>query len=154
MAGAKKTISIEIDSKEVRKALNAAIKAVNDISPALKSIGEGVVNSTKQRFADEESPDGKKWADLSALTKSRKRNNKILTESSALSRVHAQVAGNILEVGSNLKYAAMHQFGGKTSEKSMFPNSIIPARPFLGFTEEDAKEAMEILADYVSNPLR
>lgn len=154
MAGAREAISIEVDNKEVQKALSAAIKAVDNISPALKSIGQGVVNSTKQRFADEESPDGEKWADLSALTLSRKRNDKILTESSALSRVHAHVSGNVLEVGSNLKYAAMHQFGGKTSEKSMFPNSIIPARPFLGFTHEDMEDAIDILTRYVSNPLR
>ncbi len=52
------------------------------------------------------------------------------------------------EVGSNAVQAAMMQFGGSRSE---FPNlwGNIPARPFLGLSEDDETAIVEIVEDWL-----
>ena len=47
--------------------------------------------------------------------------------------------------GLELVYAAIQQFGGTTSPKSMIPGREIPSRPFLGLSQEDEGEVMAIL---------
>ena len=56
MAGAR--ITVEFDDAEVRAALDRLLKAGTDFTPAMQDIGEHLVNATKQRFFDEEGPDG------------------------------------------------------------------------------------------------
>jgi phage gpG-like protein len=47
-------------------------------------------------------------------------------------------------------YAAIQQFGGKTSPKSMIPNKEIVARPFIGLGSEDEYDILDVLIDYLS----
>ena len=42
----------------VRKSLGKLIAAGHDATPLMRSIGEGLLRTTKDRFADEEDPDG------------------------------------------------------------------------------------------------
>jgi phage gpG-like protein len=53
------------------------------------------------------------------------------------------VDGRRLRVGTNKVYAATHQFG----------RGAIPARPFLGLSEEDVRDAVETLADHMRRAL-
>lgn len=58
-----------------------------------------------------------------------------------------QLLGNdAVEIGSPMEYAAMMQFGGTVDE---FPHlwGDIPERPFLGISEEDKAEILNILRD-------
>ena len=93
MAGAR--IRIEIDDAQARAALDRLAKAGADLTPAMKEIGETLINSTRQRFFDHEAPDGTPWAPLTETTKRRKtRNvNKILTEEGTLRGGIAYQAG-------------------------------------------------------------
>ena len=66
-------------------------------------------------------------------------------------------------VGSSIEdYAAIHQYGGtirpknakrlmfKVGGKTVMTQSVtIPARPFIGFSEEDRQEAQQILLDHI-----
>lgn len=137
----------------IAKALNRLLKQSGDLSPALEDIGEYLVESTKQRFVDQQAPDGEPWEELSPTTLSRKKSGlKILGgESGSLKdNLNYQLQGNsALEVGSNEEYAAMHQFGGVTSSRSMFPNQEIPARPFLGVAPFEQTEILAILRDHL-----
>ncbi|MCG9736482.1 phage virion morphogenesis protein [Pseudoalteromonas shioyasakiensis] len=57
------------------------------------------------------------------------------------------IGDSSLEFGSNLEYAAIHQFGGASD---MIPRlAAIPARPFLGLSERDEKEVIEIMSAFV-----
>ena len=52
-----------------------------------------------------------------------------------------------LEFGTNMEYGAIHQFGGTSG---MIPRlAAIPARPFLGLSDEDEKEVIEIMWIFV-----
>ncbi|WP_368882237.1 phage virion morphogenesis protein [Shewanella algae] len=50
---------------------------------------------------------------------------------------------NGLELGSNIVYAAIQQFGGTTSPNNMISGKEIPAHEFLGLSDEDETILME-----------
>lgn len=54
-------ITIEIDDARALGALDRLGKGVERPAPALKAIGELLVESTKQRFAASSAPDGSRW---------------------------------------------------------------------------------------------
>nr|WP_308700766.1 phage virion morphogenesis protein [Pseudoalteromonas haloplanktis] len=58
------------------------------------------------------------------------------------------VGDESLEFGTNMEYGAIHQFGGNSD---MIPRlAAIPARPFLGLSQDDEKEVIEILSDFLT----
>lgn len=122
------TLTITIDDAAVREMVGEIAKRARNLRPALASIGQHQVNSTWERFATGRTPDGARWAPLSDLTKPLKRIDKILIESSRLrDSVNWRVGGrDTLSVGSNVIYAAIHQFGGKIKRKPGGPPLIFP----------------------------
>ena len=84
-----------------------------DLMPRL---GEYLQASTQKRFKSQTAPDGTAWAPLQPRYARRKKyaKDKILTLRGYLrSGIHYQVTGDAeVQVGSNTKYAAIHQFGG------------------------------------------
>ena len=141
---------IKVEAKgrtAITKALNNLLKQSGDLTPVLGEIGEYLLESTQQRFIDQQAPNGSPWAELSSTTLERKqRTDRILTESGTLAdSLHYQLGRNQLALGSNEEYAAMHQFGGTTSPQSMMPNQEIVAREFLGIAPFERKEIINIL---------
>lgn len=139
-------VQVEWDDREVIKALQKLQAAAGDVSPALKEIGEVLLKSTKERFETGTSPDGSQWADNEPSTIARKGRNKPLFDQGILMReIHYDPpSNNELVFGSSMEYAAMQQFGGTKDE---FPNlwGDIEARPFLGVSEEDDVEILNIV---------
>src|SRR5690606_32633407 len=62
------SISIEANDGEVGTALQSLYDALGNIDPALKEIGEVLVDSTKQRFKTATAPDGTEWEDNAEST--------------------------------------------------------------------------------------
>lgn len=137
---------------------------------AARKIGEALVSSTIRRFNEQKAPDGMPWAPLSASTIApRKRdftrsgrlrkqaerrlmNRKILIQTARLrNSIAFKVKGTSVAVGTNVVYAATHQFGaeagdfGQTSRGQAIPFGNIPARPFLGISTDDRAEIDRIL---------
>ncbi len=148
------TIEIRIDDADIERALKKLADA-GDMAPALKEIGEHLVESTKERFGDQTAPDGKKWAANKPSTLARKGNRPPLTGETGLlaDTINYQLDGDTLLVGSPMEYAAMQQFGG---EKTEFPNlwGDIPARPFLGLSDADRDEIQTIIRDHYEKTLK
>ena len=145
---------IKVEAKgrtAITKALNNLLKQSGNLTPALGDIGEYLLESTQQRFIDQQAPDGSPWAELSSTTLERKqRTDRILTESGTLAdSLHYQLGRNQLALGSNEEYAAMQHFGGITSPQSMMPNQVIPARPFLGIALFERNMIIEILEKHL-----
>ena len=119
---------------------------LSDLSPFWQSVGMYMIKQTMRNFENERSPEGIKWQSLSpARIKQRKKRSKkghfkILSDTGELRRsVAYQAFKNRVIFGSNLIYAATHQFGrGK-----------IPARPFLGVTNENKEKALSMLRIYL-----
>ncbi len=114
MAGTRLTI----DKAELER-LSAlmAEQAARDTSGLMRRLGEYLLESTQRRFKDQVKPNGEKWKELDERYARRKKRNKdtVLTLRGYLrSYIHYQVTGgDSVEVGSNQKYAAIHQFGGE-----------------------------------------
>ncbi len=61
-------IEIELNDSPVLDALNELMRRASDPEPALRYIGEKLVDSTKQRFVDGRAPEGDEWAKNEELT--------------------------------------------------------------------------------------
>ena len=145
------TIKAEI-SLDVSPALNAlqnTAAKLGNLSPVHRAIGELLVDSTKQRFADSQAPDGSTWQSLSETTlmqyvstfgksnfgasgrinkagAARVQGRKpLIGESKSLStQIFYEVSanGNELTVGSPMVYAAVQQFGQKKGASGTMKN--------------------------------
>ncbi len=148
MAGVRTAIRVE--DAAVKAAFERLIALAGDPRAALADIGEGLLGTTKDRFREERAPDGSLWAPLSpeyAARKLRQRGKpKILQLRGHLfATLVYQVFPGHVAVGTNRIYGAVHQFG--------FPAKGIPARPYLGITEEDQVDAVAILEDHIQRAL-
>lgn len=147
MAGAR------FDGTAAIEHLSGLVDAINDPSPLLAELGEYGLRSTRARFKTQTAPDGTAWAALQPWYQKEKRRNKnrILTLNGYLrGQMTWQLVGDrMVEIGSNLPYAAVHQFGATIKPRAakvlMFRGHVaksvtIPARPYLGLSDEDRSE--------------
>ncbi|WP_345844781.1 phage virion morphogenesis protein [Shewanella algae] len=139
MAGAR----IEINAEGFEQAATklAAIAAKGEkLGPLMNDIGEMLLFSHQERNAKGIAPDDTPWAPLSPATQALKPRHKttpLRLNDILLNQLAYQADDHSLELGSNMVYAAMQQFGGTTSPKSMIPGKELPAREFIGLTETD-----------------
>jgi phage virion morphogenesis protein len=142
MAGAR--IEIVVDDAEVKASLKRLAEKTSDFGPAMKDIGEYLVRSTDERFDAQHDPSGAPWAPLAPSTLARKKGSKILIETSRLrDSIHYQAGEDEVQVGTDVVYGAIHQFGGKAAAE-------IPARPFLGISDADRLEILDIIEDHIT----
>ena len=126
-------ITIEVDDAPIRAALNAFAERGGDLSAVMADLGAAMLTSTQQRFEAQAAPGGEKWAPFAPSTLKRmplrRRANPFLLRDKAnlYSSIHADTGDAFAEVGSNLAYAAIHQFGGtvKIPEREQTATFII-----------------------------
>lgn len=111
-------ITFSVDDTAVRVMLERQSEsAVEGLAPRL---GERLQEWTQNRFTTQTAPDGTAWAPLKAATIRQKKYNseKILTLSGRLrSSIRWQeTSRGSVAVGTNVEYAAIHQFGGEIQQ--------------------------------------
>ncbi len=140
-------VSVDVIGEEaITKRLNRLISQSDDVSPAFREIGEHFIESTQQRMSQEVDPQGQAWESLSPNTIKQKslssQSNKMLRGYGTLAdTLNYQLTKNQMMFGSNMEYAASHQFGREEAK--------IPAREFLGVTDDDQSEILEILRSHL-----
>lgn len=163
-------ISVEVDDARASAALTRLVGAMADPRPALDQIGAQLVTSTQFRFRREQAPGGAPWK---KSRRAREQGGQTLSDTARLrASITHQVVGNAVEVGTNVVYAAIHQFGGRTRPRTIrprrkralkfvvggktifaksvrHPGSTIPARPFLGLDDGDRNAIERIVARFV-----
>lgn len=140
-------VRVEIDESGVVRMIGEVLARLENLKPPLDDFGEYMIRRTWERFDRETGPDGKRWKPLKPATLARKKIDKILTETSNLKdRVVYQADQRGLTIGTNVIYAAIHQFGGKAGRKR---SADIPARPFLGVDQDDLAELEATLTEWV-----
>jgi len=149
-------IEIKVDNERVLKALDDLSKVATNPRPALLSIGDDLVKSTKKRFDESRGPDGKAWAPNTETTLKRKRGTKpLIGEGILRDQIGYAEGANVLTIFSSMEYAATQQFGadrgafGRTKRNAPIPWGNIPARPFLGISNDDEKMIIETISDYL-----
>lgn len=127
-----------------------------DLAPALRSVGAMLKDEARLCFVEQSSPYGMKWRPLSPVTVAKRRKGEgsgeiqILRDTGRLmNSIAVNSSASSVEVGSNLVYAAIHQFGGMAGRNRKVS---IPARPFLptnGLPLEQMTELVDILTAYL-----
>lgn len=165
-------LEIKVDESDALKAVLRIGKSVTPPGPLLQKIGMDLAESTMQRFPRGVSPAGVKWVPKSALTLMLYPGGgtrPLIGEGKNLSTsISHQVRGNSVHVGSAVHYAAIHQFGGTIKPKKAKVLAIggykrakengtwakivrIPARPFLGLSEQDRADTLETIRDWIAH---
>jgi len=168
--------SITVDDKNLRIAISGMEKAAKDLKKPLRKIAEQLKRSVKDNFgaggrysqAGSMMGGESKWLPLKhqRLTRTGKvsaKQSPLIKSGGLKNTIYAKVMGNSIEIGSPKKYAAIHQFGGKTRPHEIrarngkalkffpggagsqpvlrkavkHPGSVIPARPFLVIQQSD-----------------
>jgi len=149
MAGASIAIETRWEDDEIRRAFQRLQRAGADMQRPLRDFGESWLNSTRARFESQESPSGTPWVALSERYRKRKHRNRdkiLILRGHLMGTLNYQVSSTEVAVGSPLIYAATHQYGD--------PRRGIPARPFLGLSDGDRTELLDILHDHLRRALR
>jgi len=142
-------IEIKIDDREVKNALNNLKKKVKDMTPVMRKIAGIMHNAVEENFENEGRP---RWKPLSPRTilARQKRGywpGKVLQMRGELaSSISSKYDDKSAVVGTNKKYAAIHQFGGKAGRKNKVD---IPARPFLKLEKDDLEEIKRKIIEYI-----
>ena len=135
-------VTVDIQDDTVRNAIALLVLTLKTPRAVFDQIGRSLVSATRLRFERETAPDGKPWLkSIRALATG----GQTLTDKGTLRRsiTHNVTAdGQGVEVGSNLVYAAIHQFGGQAGRGL---SVTLPARPYLGIDDRDRRNVLRIV---------
>lgn len=152
MTGATLTLRYEdADLQRVAKRLQRAL-AKADFRPLLQLIAGGLRESATLRFHQGKAPDGSHWKKSHrALVTG---GQTLILEGRLRDSLAARVNAKSLEVGTNVVYGGIHQFGGIIRPKKGralavpgvgFRSSVtMPARPYLGISADDETEIKDM----------
>jgi phage virion morphogenesis protein len=127
-------LTIEIDDREVRRALEQLSRRAQDMSPVMRAIGADMERRMLERFETQTDPTGRKWAPLKPATVAAKKGRgSILYRFGALQESRNwQADARSVRWGFGQEYAAFHEFGTKK----------MPRRGLL-FADADRRELAE-----------
>jgi phage virion morphogenesis protein len=104
------TLNVQLDDTAARDALAGLGAALTDLTPLMDRIGSMLQLSTDQRFETETGPDGQRWK---PSRRAQREGGKTLTLSARLRQsITHRASAEAVEIGTNVVYAAIHQFGG------------------------------------------
>lgn len=144
-------------------AMQALVARGEDMAPAMQEIAMLLVDEAEESFQQQRSPiTGEPWPNLSPVTIARRSNlgywpGKMLQQVGRLAASISPAHGpDFAEAGTNVEYgttmfygAAKGQFGTST-KGSPLPWGDIPAREFIGLSDEGAEEGLDILGRYLA----
>jgi phage gpG-like protein len=175
-------LKIRFDDGGSTAAIRKLISGMADARPALKILGAVMIDSIEENFKEGGRPPWKQSKRAlrdggKTLVDTRNLENSLTDSSKSM-----KITGNTLYVGTNVEYAAIHQFGGKIKPKNkpllvfltsgerptdaagwkqaredgraVFAKEItMPARPFLVVRDEDLDEAAAQIIDYLKGEI-
>jgi phage virion morphogenesis protein len=154
--------TVTLDDRELQDALNQLAARVEDLTPVMDALGQVLVTRSDLSFRREETPWGQRWTPLSEVTLERRRGTsaQILRDTGRLAAsITARASRTQVQVGTNVVYAAVHQFGNPLNQFYNTPRGArapIPARPFLpirGGAVDLPAEDREAMLDIVRRAL-
>ena len=133
-----------------------------DFAKLHENIGEVLISTTHERFRNGRAPNGSKWK------RGLKGTGQTLVQSRLLrNSVTKRFSREGVEVGTNIKYARIHQKGGTIRAKkakflrfkvgsrwAMKKSVKIPARPFIGISADDKQEIMRLFREMISEAMK
>lgn len=161
-------ISIRIVSNlpQVQRLFQEIRRFGGDPAPLLQDIAFLGESSTRARFRSQTGPDGQRWK---PSLRAQLNGGKTLTKDGHLGdSVGSYVNQKSAVWGVNRIYAAIHQFGGTIKAKGAgglrfaipglgwrtVSKVDIPARPYLGLSDDDRQDILDLVSDHLSNLVR
>lgn len=168
-------IEVNLNTDAITDALAGLMASLSDMTPIMNEIGAHLRDTTEDRFKTGKGPDGAAWAPRSPATL--KRYAKLgltpgkvpLTLTGAMSNAIFHSYGpTFAEVGSNAIQAAVMQFGAAQGQFGAFigrdklgrdhfhhlPWGDIPARPFIGISDQDEADILDIIAESLERAMQ
>lgn len=123
--------------------------AQTDLEDLTFAVSEVLAGSTRDRFDQGKAPDGSAWVPWSedyALT--RHGGHSLLISGGDLQESVQNIStGLTVRVGAHRSYAAIQQFGGKAGRGRKV---TIPARPYLGLSDQDIEAVERLVTERLS----
>lgn len=131
-------IEIEINNADkVVALLNKVAEKTANRAPLMRSLAGTMESAVLQNF---ESGGRPKWKGIE-----HRQGTPLVDTENLMSSITSFYDNDSALVGTNVIYAAIHQFGGKAGRGL---SVTIPARPFLQLTEQDELDLIDDIQDY------
>lgn len=129
-----------------------------DTRPLMDEVGALGESQTKRRIDEEKTaPDGTAWPSWSeSYAATRHPGQSLLVAGGFLLdsvEYVVGISGDYVEWGSNMVYAGAHQHGLDMSLVGSHRRITIPARPFLGLSDENEEDLAVLVDDFVDRQL-
>lgn len=136
--------SFKLDWGGLDRIVGSTTAKAGQSQAAMAEIGEMLTSSTVERFDTSTAPDGTAWP---VSQRAEREGGKTLVDTGRLrGSIGYEASPSQVSVGSNLVYSRIHQLGGQTGRGHAV---TLPARPYIGISEDDIKEARAILRDHL-----
>ena len=152
------TIQFHLDHVRPLAILHDLAAAGAELTPVMKAIAGILADASEQAFANEADPTtGEPWKPLTDAHQARRKEQgytgPILQMTGGLAAsVQADWGNDFAQVGSNKKYAAIHQHGGLPDMRPA--NAAIDARPFFGASDQDRDEILDVLERHLARVIK
>lgn len=157
------SIRVEGDTRELLQTMRNIAEL--DCKKLNAALGEGVRDSTLERFKQSRGPDGKRWK--TSVRAASEGGTTLIKTSQLRTSIRWKSDATGFAVGTNVKHAATHQFGDTRTivakKKKVLRFRIgdqwiskkkvevtYPARPFLGLNDDDMEEIKATVEDFIS----
>ncbi|TAN60474.1 MAG: virion morphogenesis protein [Magnetospirillum sp.] len=164
MTGASFCLNVEtVSIRRLGPAFSELMMRMGNLSQPMDEIGAALVDSTHHRFSSGIGPDGRPW-DISHRAATEGGQTMVDSRRYENSITHVPTH-NSVEVGSNLIYFGIHQFGGTIKAKDggkltfklgggwiSVDEVVMPARPSLGVDDHDADGIEATIDDWLARP--
>ena len=137
----------------LKESVNRATAGIADAQGLMTNIGMAMKGQTTRRFQAGEGPDGAAWKPLAGPRRNSKgkerkgRASPLLDTGRLRSSISFSATPSEVFVGSNIEYARIHQLGGKAGRGRKV---TIPARPYLGLSDDDQAEIAALVAEHLA----
>lgn len=144
---------LTIQSRDLQERLATLAGRLGDLRPVLAALGEDLLAGAQESFDRETAPSGASW-EKSRRAKTQGGQTLRLT-GRLYASLQTRVGPDRVAVGTNVIYAAVHQFGaaqgafGTSRRGQPLPWGDIPARPYLGVSAVTRAAITETLARYL-----
>lgn len=158
---------IEVLDQAVQQGLAQLQQQGGDLKPTLEVVGRKLKTKVQLGFRSAQSPWGQKWAPLKLRSGQPLRDTGANLYGRLTYQIGQDEGGFHVDVGTNFKYAPVHQFGAVIKPvkakmlRFMGPNGpifakqvVIPARPFLPITADGMLDLPEAWATDVLKALQ
>lgn len=176
-------IKVNIDTTEIQAAFDRLAKLLKDTTPLMRDLAQVMGAADDRAFETETDPvTGAKWPKLNPHYKARMdrlgfTGPKLQRRGTLKSSIRLAAEHGRAVIGTNLRYAAIHQFGGITrahwisaknakaicfykNGRKIFrrrvhhPGSEIPRRRFLGIGKADMRDMEDIILEHLAGALK